>query len=322
MKRRNLWAMGMATLLASYGAVAQDFPAKHITIVVPYAAGGPTDVTARRLAEAMSKQLDTPIVVENKPGAATTIAAAHVAKAPNDGHTLLMSLLTTTAVNPHLYRSLPYSQDDFAPISLISRQPVVLTVSPDTKAQTVDELVAQVRNSGQPLTHGSTGTGSQTHIIGQWVGQSLDINVEDIPYKGTSASTTDVVSGRLQSRSEAISTAAPLHKSGKARVLAVMADDRSSVLPDVPTFKEHGHPDIVTYLYLGLLAPAGTPAPVLEKLHTAAAAVVASPEFAAQLDGTGEEPMPSANPAEFGKFLKDEYTHWGKIIEPLNIKLD
>ena len=322
MNRRTILVAGMAMSLAHYGALAQDFPAKHVTIVVPYAAGGPTDITARRLAEAMSKQLNTNIIVENKPGAATTIAAAHVAKAPKDGHTLLMSLLTTTAVNPHLYRSLPYAPEDFAPISLISRQPVVLTLSPEVKARTVADLVSHIRNSDKRLTHGSTGPGSQTHIIGQWLGQALGVNVEDIPYKGTAESTGDIISGRLQSRSDAISTAAPMHKSQKAHVLAVMADERSALLPDVPTFKEHGYPDLVAYLYLGLLAPAGTPQPVLQRLHAAAAAAVASPEFAGKFAGSGEDPMTSASPAEFGRFLKTEYMHWGKIIESLGIKLN
>lgn len=313
----------MSTHVLQAFADTSSYPSKNITIVVPYAAGGPTDITARRLAESMSKQLKATIVVENKPGAATAIAASYVAKAPKDGYTLLMSLLTTTAVNPHTYRSLPYKLDDFSPISLISRQPVVLTVSSSVPARTVSELVELVRNSpDKRLTHGSTGVGSQTHIIGQWMGRTLGIDVADIPYKGTAESTADIVAGRLQVRSDAISTAAAMHKSKSAKVLAVMANERSSLLPDVPTFKESGYPDLLAYLDLGLLAPAGTPQAVIQKLHAAAVATVASPEFSGKLSGNGEVPQSSPSPADFAQFLQREYTNWGNIIRPLNIKLE
>ena len=315
-----------ATLVATSAfpvlAQAPAFPAKAITIVVPYAAGGPTDITARRIAEAMAKRLGVPVVVENKPGAGTTVAAAFVAKAPKDGYTLLMALSTTTSVNPHLYRSLPYKSDDFAPISLVSKLALVLTATPELPARNLKEFVTWGAKQPEGVSFGSTGIGTQTHLVGEWIGRTLGVKMVHVPYKGSSQSTGDLVGGRLATQIDAVSSAAPLHNTKKARVLAVMGTERSPLLQDVPTFAEMGFPDLVAYTYFGLLAPAGTPPAIIDRLHATVVAAVASPEFTEPLIRGGELPVSSASPADYARQMEADYAHWGKVIRPLNIKLD
>lgn len=303
-------------------ANAQNYPSRPITIVVPYAAGGPTDITARRLAELMHKEIGATVLVENRPGAATTLAAAYVARAPKDGYTLIMAPGTLTSINPHVFRSLPYRTEDFAPISLVSKQPFAFTASNTLPAKTVAEFVAYGKAKTDGISFGTTGTGSMTHIIGEWIGRTLGVKMVEIPYKGTSASTVDLAAGRLDTQVEGIGSGSAVHKSGKARVVAVMSDERSPVLPDVPTFKETGFPDLQAFTYFGLLAPAGTSKPVIDKLHAAVVNAVASPDFVAKLKFTGEIAASSPSPEKYGELLEAEYQHWAHIIKPLNLKLD
>jgi tripartite-type tricarboxylate transporter receptor subunit TctC len=322
--RRNLLslaALALAGALVS-PAGAQDFPNRPVTIVVPYAAGGPTDLTARRIGELMSRNLGVAVTVENRPGASTTIGAAHVARAAKDGHTLLMAPGTTTAINPHVFRSLPYRTDQFAPISLVSRQPFVLTVTPGLSPKSVTEFVAWGKAQGKGVNFGTTGTGTMTHIIGEWIGQELGVKMTEVPYKGTSQSTLDLVGGRLDTQVEGLASGSALHTSGKGRVLAVMDDERSPTMPDVPTFREAGFRDLKAYTYFGLLAPAGTPRAVIERLHRAVVAAVATPEYVERLRANGEQAMSSPSPEAYAQLIQAEHDHWGRIIRPLNIKLD
>ncbi|WP_295374368.1 tripartite tricarboxylate transporter substrate binding protein [uncultured Pseudacidovorax sp.] len=303
-------------------AQAQDFPTRPITIVVPYAAGGATDITARRFAEGLGRRLSTTVVVDNKPGAATAIGAAYVARAPKDGYTLLFAPGTTTSVNPHLYGKLSYQLSDFAPISMVSRQTFVLSVGAGHPAKTFRELMAYGKGKPDGLTYGTTGTGSMTNIIGEWVGKTTGLKLVEVPYKGTAPATVDVISGRIDMQFEGITSTASMAGSGKMRPLVVMADKPSPLLPSVPTFRDEGYPDLVAFTNFGLLAPKGTPGAVIDKLHAATVATVASPAFTDSLAASGEAAVSSPSPRQFASFLNEEFEHWGRIIKPMNIKLD
>jgi tripartite-type tricarboxylate transporter receptor subunit TctC len=318
-------AMAMANsfgLIRSARAQGQMLSAKPVTIVVPYAAGGPTDVTARRLAEAMGPLLQTPVVVENKPGAATNIAAAYVARAPKDGHTLLLAPGTMTSVNPYIYRSLNYRPDDFAPISLVSRQAFVLSASQAVPARSLTEFVTYARSRPSGLSFGHVGAGSVTHIVGEWIGRELGIHLVGVPYKGSSQSTVDLVGGRLDTQVEGISSAVPMHLNRKTHILVSMGQERSILPPGVQTFQEAGFPALVAYAYFGLMAPTGTPDAMVRRLHAATVQALSTPQLRDRLLAAGETPSPSATVEAYAEHLQREYERWGRIVKPMNIQLE
>jgi tripartite-type tricarboxylate transporter receptor subunit TctC len=319
----QLMRVAVVALCVCMTAVHADtYPSKPITIIVPYAAGGATDATARRIAEALSRSMSASVIVDNRPGAATTLAAAYVARAPKDGYTLLMAPGTTTSVNPYIYRHLSYKSEDFAAISLVSKQAFALTATQSLPAKSIAEFVAYAQAKTEGITYGTTGTGSLTNIIGEWIGRTIGIKVTEVPYKGTSPSTIDLIGGRIDTQVEGITNAIPMHVSGKTRIIGVMSETRLPLVPDVPTFREAGYPNLVAYTYFGLLAPAGTPADVINKLHAAVVAAVAAPDFASKLAAGGEVAVSSASPKQYASFLHDEYERWGVIVKPLNLKLD
>jgi tripartite-type tricarboxylate transporter receptor subunit TctC len=303
-------------------ARAHDFSSKPITLVVPFAAGGATDVTARRLAEEMSKALGASVIVENKPGAGSFIAATHVTRAARDGHTLLFAGSATTSMNPHIFRNLPYKVSDLAPVSTVSKQAFVLNGSLSTPATNVQELIAYARSKPEGLTIGTVGTGTGSHILAEWIARALDIKAVFVPYKGTSQSTIDLISGRIDTQIDGISTATTMHKAGKTRLLASMGTERSILPEGVQTFTEAGYPELVAYANFALLAPRGTPKDVIETLHAAVVAATKTPSFAEPLLANGEIPDPSESPEQYAEVLRREYERWGEIIRPMNLQLD
>lgn len=318
----------MAAVLAVAGsalsvpATAQKFPEKPITIVVPYAAGGPTDLTARLLGEGLAKELAVSVLVENRTGAATIVAVNHILASPKDGYTIMMAPGTTTSMNPHLYQSLSYKPSDLTAISLVTRQPFTVTASPGLPAKDIKEMIEVAKSRPDGLTFGTTGTGSMTHIVGAWVADTLGIKMSEVPYKGTAASTIDLIGNRLDLQLEVITSAAQVHNAGRARVLGLLSDKRSELLPDVPTFKELGYPQLEAYTYFGLLAAAGTPPDRIETLRAATEKVVASPEFVRTIAATGAIAEASITSQAYTDLLQREYENWGAVIKPMNIRLD
>jgi len=323
---RRTWltlASTIAVATLSIQAIAQStFPMKPIIIVVPYAAGGPTDVTARRLATGLASALSATVIVENKPGAATTVGTAHVSQSQKDGHTLLFAPGSTTSINPFLFKNLPYKIEDFSPISQVSKQSFVVTTGATSPFKTLADFIAQGKSLPGGLTYGTTGTGSMTNVLGELVGQSLGIKVTEVPYKGTSPATIDLIGGRIHFQPEGITSAIPMHSSGKTRALAQMSETRSPKLPDVPTFRELGYPDLIAHTTFGLLAPAGTPDAVIRQLHSAVVAVVKSSAFADRLTEVGEIPETSASPSLYREALLSENRRWGSVLKQLNIKVE
>jgi tripartite-type tricarboxylate transporter receptor subunit TctC len=323
---RRLWIKALLASVVACAtglAVAQDFPSRPITIIVPYAAGGSTDVSARTLAEEMSRTLRTAIVVDNKPGAAGFIAATYVAKAPKDGYTLLYANGTMTATNPSLYKTLPYKISDFAPISGVMKFPYVIDVTTSIPVKNVAEMVAYAKSKPDGVSFGTVGMGTQTHIVAEWLGQVLGFKVRPVHYKGTSQSSIDLTAGRLDFMADGLSTAATMHNAGKLRIVASMGKERPPLLPaSVQTFEEAGHPELFCYADFGLLAPAGTPPAAIAKLHAAVIAALKSPSMLEKMQARGEVPMPSASPQDYGVYIKNEAARWAAILKPMNIQLD
>jgi len=322
-RRRGLVQAALgAAAMAALPARGQDFSAKPITIVVPFAVGGATDVTARRLADELARSLKTTVVVENKPGAGSFVATTYVTKAPKDGHTLLFGGSGITSVNPHIFRNLPYKVSDLAPVSTVSKQAFVLNGHAGLPVRTVAELVAYARTRPDGLAIGTVGTGTTSHILAEWIARTLGIKAVFVPYKGTSQSTIDLISGRIDVQMDGMSTAIPMHRAGKTRIVASMGNERFSLPDGVQTFGEAGFPELVAYAQFALLAPAGTPDPVIRRLHAAVAAAVRLPEIADKLRAGGEIPEASASPEEYAALIRSEDKRWGDIIRPMNLRLD
>lgn len=321
--RGVLRALGATLAFATLAATAQEFPTKSITVVVPYAAGGPTDVSARLLTEEMGKVLGTTFVIDNRPSAGGLLAAQAVAKAPKDGYTLLLSVGTIMSTNPSLFKKLPYQVSDFTPIAMYSKSPYVINGAPSLPVKSVAELIAFAKQKPEGLTIANVGTGTQSHIIAEWIARRLGIKAEQIPYKGVSQAVTDLSAGRVDVLTDGISTAVANHNAGKTRLVVSMGQERAGILPDgVPTFKEAGYPDLYAYSEFGLSAPAGTPEPVIRKIYNAMAAVLNTPAFREKMAQRGDQPALSASPKAYADHIEAERVRWAALIKPLNIQLD
>lgn len=308
--------------VACLPARAQEFPSKPITLVVPFAPGGATDVTARRVAEEMQKTLRTPVVIENKPGAGSFVAATQVTKAPKDGYMLLFAGPGVMALNPHIYKNMPYKVSDLAPVSTVSKQAFVVNGSPALPVKTVAELIAYAKQKPEGLSIGTVGTGTTSHIIAEWIARTLGIKAVFVPYKGTSQSTLDLISGRIDVQIDGISTAVTMHNAGKTRIVASMGMERSIIPDGVQTFVEAGYPQLVAYANFAVMAPAGTPDAVIRKLHAAIVAAVAVPGLVEKLKANGELPDPSGSPEEFVALVKSDSKRWAEIVGPMKLSLD
>jgi tripartite-type tricarboxylate transporter receptor subunit TctC len=321
-RRRAVLVSSLALAAAGARAQTADFPTKPITFVVPFAPGGSTDVTARRVAEEMQKTLRTSVVIENKPGAGSFVATSHVVKSAKDGYTLLFAGPGILSLNPHIFRNLPYKVTDLVPVSTVSKQAFVINGSPAIPVRTVAELVAFAKTKPDGLSIGTVGTGTTSHILAEWIARTLGIKAIFVPYKGTSQSTIDLISGRIDVQIDGISTAVAMHTTGKTRIVASMGAERSIIPDGVQTFVEAGYPQLVAYANFAVMAPAGTPDPVVRKLHAAIVAAVGVPALAEKLRANGELPDPSASPEDFAALVRSEFKRWGDIVKPMNLSLD
>ncbi len=318
---RRGFITGAGAVLAAWPARAQSFPGRPITLIVPYAAGGPTDSTARRCAEGLSGALGQPVVVENRPGASTMIAAQFVARSPKDGYTLLFAPSTTFSVNPYLFRNIAYSLNEFAPVSSVSRQTFTVTLSRSFGPKTIAELITYAKANPGKVNYGTTGNGSLSHLIGMMLASAFGIQLTPVHYRGTAQSLSDLLAGRLEMQVEGISSAIPQSKGGTTNVAAVLSEQRLAALPNVPTLREQGFPGLELETVFGLFAPAGTPDAVVEQLAKAAAAVVAAPDFVRPLAELGEIAIAST-PQAFTQTLRADGERLGAIIRQLNITID
>lgn len=310
----------IAALALASAVHAQDFPDQPIRLLIPYPPGGSADMLARPLTEKLQAELGQPVVLEYKAGAGGSIATAQLARAKPDGHTILM-VLAAHAINPNLYPDLPYdTRKDFTPVSLVATLPLLVAAPKKTPADNMQELVAYAKANPGVLTFASAGNGNTSHLAAEMFKSTADINMLHIPYKGSGPAVVALLAGDVSLMFDSISTSMPQVKAGKLKALAVTGAKRSALLPDVPTVKESGFPDFVVNGWYGILAPAGTPKPVVDKLNKAFANAANDPAVKKQLAGYGYEVVAST-PQEFSQHIDKELAQWQKIIKEAGVKM-
>lgn len=301
------------------GAAAQTFPARPLRIVVPYAAGGSTDVLARMIGQQLTATLGQPVVIDNRTGAGTLIATEIVAHAAPDGYTLLMATPPLT-VAPALYVKLPFNVErDFAPVTNIAATSNVLVVHPAVPAQSVKELVALAKAHPGTYTFGSSGVGGASHLAVELFRSMAGIELTHVPYKGGSLAVTDLIGGRLNLMFANLTTVQSHIRTGRVRALAIGTAQRSVIVPDLPTVAASGVPGYEANNWNGLVAPAGTPRMIVDRLQREIKTVVEKPEFRESLIKSAFEPV-ADTPAEFARYLAAERVKWGKVVKSAGIK--
>jgi len=318
LSRRALPALGLA---AAGPARAQGgwSPTRPVTIVVPFPPGGSTDVTARLVGERMAPLLGQAVVIDNRPGAQTVIAAEHVARAAPDGHTLLMSSGTTLTINPLIGRNLPYKPEDFAPVLHVATLPFCIAVRPGIP-DTIEGFVAHVRANPGKVTWGHNGRGSFNHIAGALIAERLGLDWQDVGYRGDAHQMNDLLAGTLDCILVGGATGLAVARSGRAKIIGWTGETRLPSLPDQPTFNEHD-PGLVAVTWFGLLAPARTPPAAVARLNAAGAAAVADATLRERLLAEGILAA-GGSPADFQAFLTREAERWGPLLRRLDIRLN
>ncbi|MCY1205694.1 hypothetical protein D9M72_172480 [compost metagenome] len=302
-------------------AAAAGFPDRPIRWLVPFSAGGGSDLATRIVARHVGDTLGQAVVVENRPGAATIVAAQETARAAPDGYTVLTAGMSTLALNPWLYGKLPYDpQKDLTPVSTLVSLPIVLVVAPDSSLHTLADVKGYLKRD-QPGSYASLGVGSPHHLAMELFLETIQGRATAIPYKGTPPALQDVASGVVPMMMADLAAARPLIQAGRLRAIAVPAAQRSSQLPDVPTFAEAGGPAFEAAAWQGVVAPAGTPADVVETLSRAIVQALRSPEVVKQLTLQGMEPTGSS-PRAFAGYAREEYERWGAVIRSKRISAD
>lgn len=306
--------------LFSIAAAAQPFPSKPVRIVVPFSPGGVADSSARVISEKLGARLGQSVVVENRPGASGNIGTQQVAASAPDGYTLLLGFDGTMVVNPHVYAKLPFDTlRDFAPVTKLGDATLILVAHPSVAAKDLREFLAIAKT--QNFSYGSAGTGSTPHLAGELLAQRTGIALTHVPYKGGGQAMGDVVGGQIPLVFTAIATAQQFVRSGKLKGLGVSSARRSGSLPDVPTFVESGLDGFVVDSWVGILAPAKTPPPVVARLQKDIASVLAEPETRERYATLGIEPVANA-PEQFAEQIRADLARWEKVVKQAGIRIE
>lgn len=309
-----LLVLAGAVIASTSAAIAEDYPSRPVKIIVPFGAGGPTDVYTRAIAEELRKSLHQPFVMENRPGAGTTIGTDVVAKSQPDGYTLLMVSGTQT-VNETLYAHKPYQlMRDLVPIAPLIDTDLVLVVHPSVPAKSLGELLALARAKPGTLNYGSSGPGSNYHMAGELLKNLTGVDIVHVPYKGSTGARNDILSGQIQILFDSVPTMAPQIKAGMVRALGTSGRSRSAILPDVPTMAEAGVPGFNATLWVGFMAPAGTPKPIIDKLHGEITRILRRPDIKQAWEKTGATPIVMTQP-EFKGFMEAQVAKWAEVIK-------
>src|SRR5688572_10193685 len=319
----KLSALACSLAFAAPLAHAAEYPTRPIKLIVPYAAGGPTDVLGRMVGEYLSRDLKQAVVVENKGGAQGAIGAEAAARSEPDGYTLFFTAASIFVLNPMLYKKLPYEPArDFRMLALITDLPVVMEVHPSVPAKTVAEFVAYAKQHPGKLNFGSAGTGGTIHLAGEMFKQMAGVDMVHVAYKGAGPALTDLLSGNIQVMFDTLGTALPPVKGGLLRPLAVSSAQRIADLPDVPTMAESGYPDYVVSVWFGVSAPSKLPDDIAEKLTASLHKALGDDTFRASLEKVGFLPLRPKSQAEIDKFIATDRARWAGVIKALNISLD
>ena len=323
--RRQIVLAGLAlaaSVAAPLDASAQAYPGKPITIVVPFAAGGTTDILARVVGQALTKELGQPVIVDNRAGAGGNIGGALAAKAAPDGYTLFMGTVGTHAINQSLYKKMPFDPiKDFAPLTRVAMVPNLLVAHPSKPYKNVKELIAYAKANPGKVNFGSSGSGSSIHLSGELFNAMAKVEMVHVPYKGSAPAVSDLIGGQIDIMFDNMPSAIQHVRAGKLRPLAVTTAKRSPELPDVPTIAEAGVPGYEATSWFGMFAPAGTPAPVIAKLNGALVKVLADPEVKKKLAEQGAEPY-AEKPEQFAEFIRKETAKWSKVVKDSGASAD
>jgi tripartite-type tricarboxylate transporter receptor subunit TctC len=300
-------------------ATAEDYPVRAVRVIVPFGAGGPTDVFTRAIAEELHKSLHQPFVMENRPGAGTIIGTDAAAKSPPDGYTLLMMSATQTTTET-LVPNKPFKlMRDFVPVAALLNSELVMVVHPSVPATTVKEFIALAKAKPGALNYASSGVGSNYHMAGELFKNLTGTDILHVPYKGSTGARNDIISGQVEMMFDSVTTMAQMVQSGRVRALATTGKVRSAILPDVPTLAEAGVAGYEATMWVGVMAPTGTPQPVVDLLNTEINKVLVRPDVKAAWEKQGAVPM-SMKPDEFGGYVQSEIEKWAKVISANAIK--
>lgn len=314
-----LWALACIAALAvgapSFATAADVYPSKPIKLVVGYAPGGSADFTARLFADRMRVELGQPVIVENRAGAGGNIGADFVAHSPPDGYTLLLAAAAQIVVNPGLYKKMTFDPaKDLAPITQLQVEHNLMVVNPKIPVKTVGEFIAYAKAHPQSITFASPGIGTPAHLAGELMNQMAGLKMQHIPYKGSGPALNDLIAGQVTMAIDNMPALLPQAKAGKLRALAVASDKRAAAAPDIPTVAESGLKGYVVMAWKGLMAPAGTPQPVINKLHDAMVKILAMPEVRERMISLGAEPVGNT-PAQFADVIRRETGQWAALIK-------
>ncbi|MGE0348665.1 Bug family tripartite tricarboxylate transporter substrate binding protein [Hydrogenophaga sp.] len=323
LNRRNALALGLIASLSTAVWSQASFPEKPVTLVVPFAPGGPTDLMARTLANALRPALGQPVIVENKPGAGGNIGAELVARSPADGYTLLFGTSGPLAINSSLYKGLKYDPiQSFAPVIQIGHLPNVLVIHPSIPAQTAQQLIAHAKANPGRLSFASSGNGASSHLAGVMFNSRAGTQIQHVPYRGTGPALNDLIGGQVAMSFTDVLTALPHIQGGRLRVLGVTTASRSGALPEVPTLAEQGLKDFDVSVFFGIVAPSGTPQAVISRLNSAFAQVLQEPDVRKTLTAQGLEAPPATTPAQLASYMRSEHAKWDQVIKASGAQVD
>lgn len=314
-------AAGVA-LFAAAGTASAAWPDKVIRIVVPFAAGGSTDLVARKIAEGLSQRLGANVIVENRPGAGGTVGTEYVARQPADGYTILMGSVSTHGSAPCVYSKLPYDAvKDFTPLTVVATIPNVMSVNQSVPANNLQEFVALLKKEPEKYSFASNGQGTSNHLAAELFKSTAGVSMVHVPYRGSGPALIDLVGGQINMMMDVVMTSYPYIKDGKIKALAVTSPQRSAMLPDVPTVAESGYPGYEAMVWFGMLAPANMPEPLRTKLTDGLVQTLHAPAMKTYLEQQGAQVSDVSGPA-FGSMIKDEISKWCQVVKKAGIRLD
>ena len=312
--RNVMLAISLIGLIISFNSQAQTYPNQPIRLIIPFAAGGPSDVLARGFSQKLGESMGQPIIIDNKPGAGTNLAAEFVAKSKADGHTLLLMMVGTQAINETLYKKLSYNTiKDFSPISLVASSSLMLVANPSVPVKNVTDLIAYSKANPGKINFGSSGTGTPLHLGGELFNVQAGTTLNHVPYKGAAPALTDVLGGQIQTAMVGTPAALPFVKTGKLTAIGVTSLKRSSNAPEIPAIAET-LPKFEVELVYAMVAPAGTPKDIINKLNSQLVSVLNNSEIKSQLNSKGFDVITSS-PEQLGEYIKSEVSKWAPIVK-------